>query len=310
MLKKTRIITRPDFDGIVCAVLLKEIFGDATPVLWIQPNQIQDGTLATDSMDVVANLPLNGPCKLWFDHHISNATRLPFEGLFRIAPSAARVVFEYFQDRLKGRFAELVDQADKIDAAQLSLEEIVHPERHPFILLSMCVSTRDPSDHAFSDHLVALLRSTPLAGIMEDDWVHRRSMHVIAANRRYREALKKHTHQQKAVAVTDFRGLEPPPDGNRFLVYSLFPDSRVNVKIFIEPPYTVIKLGHSILNRTCNVNVGCLLARYGGGGHRGAGACRLAPAEADRCLEEIITVLERNEPLEDEHAPCLPRKES
>jgi hypothetical protein len=301
---KTRIITRPDFDGIVCAVLLMEIFGDSTPVLWAQPNQIQNGTLSTERTDVVANLPLNGVCKLWFDHHVSNATQIPFEGLFRIAPSAARVIFDYFQDRLKGRFAELVRQADKIDAAQLSLEEIVHPERHPFILLSMCVSGHDSSDLAFSDHLVALLRRLPLDAIMEDDWVRRRSAHVVTANRRYETALKEHTRLQQSVSVTDFRDLHPVPDGNRFLVYSLFPDSRVNAKIYTEASHTVLKLGHSILNRTCRVNVGCLLARYGGGGHRGAGACRLDPRKAARCLEEILTILERNEPLENDHSPC------
>ncbi len=299
----TRIITRPDFDGIVCAVLLKAIFGDATPIVWAQPNQIQQGALKTESTDVVANLPLNGPCKLWFDHHISNITRLPFKGLFRIAPSAARLVFEFFQDRLqRGRFDELVHQADKIDAAQLSPEEIVHPEKYPFILLSMCILTRNQRDLAFCDHLVDLLSSVRLETVMGDEWVRRRSTHVIAANRLYETALKAHTLLRHSVSLTDFRGLDPTPEGNRFLVYSLFPASRVNVKIYDDPPQTVIKLGHSILNRTCYVNVGRLLARYGGGGHWGAGACRLEAAQADRCLGEIIEILERNEPLEEDRA--------
>ncbi len=293
-----RIITRPDFDGIVCAVLLKAVLGDPTPVLWAQPNQIQSGALTTESADVVANLPLAGACKLWFDHHISNRTDLPFEGRFRIAPSAARLVFEHFEDRLGGRFEDLVGQADKIDAAQLDRDEIEHPERYPYLLVSMAISIRDPSNLSFCDHLVNLFGTASIDAVMADEWVRRRCEQVMTANRLYEAALKSHTRLLQLVSLTDFRGIDPAPDGNRFLVYSLFPEARVNVKIYNEPPYSVIKLGHSIINRTCRVNAGGLLARYGGGGHRGAGACRLTPGQADRVLGEILEILQRNTPLE------------
>lgn len=149
-----RIITRPDFDGIVCAVLLKEALGHDIPVLWAQPNQIQNGEIQIGKEDIIANLPFYGDCELWFDHHVSNAIEKQHKGLFRIAPSAAGLVFEYFRDKLDQRFQELVQQTDKIDSAQLNLDEILHPERYDYILVSMTMSADPNPDQRYWDHLV------------------------------------------------------------------------------------------------------------------------------------------------------------
>lgn len=291
-----RIITRPDFDGIVCAVLLKEAVGSRLPIRWTEPGDIQHGRTQCDSQDIVANLPLPDRCALWFDHHISNETRRSFKGLFRVAPSAARLVYEYYGDRIDKRFDDLVQQADKIDAAQLVLDEIVHPERYPYVLLSMTVYLHQPSDLDYCDHLVELLRACAMDELLKDPLVRQRCEHAVAANKEYREHLKKHTTLHGIATVTDFRGLQPVPDGNRFLVYSLFPESVVNVKLFHEGDLAVLKIGHSIIHRGCRVNVGQLLARYGGGGHRGAGACRFERQRANEVLSEILKVLEKNEP--------------
>lgn len=289
-----RIITRPDFDGVVCAVLLKEALGHEISVVWAQPGQLQHGELAVEPQDVVANLPLSGQVALWFDHHVSNEVEHPFNGLFRIAPSAAGLVYEYFKDRLDGRFDELVRQADKIDAAQLTLDEIKHPERYPYVLLSMTIYTRQASDNAYCDLLVRLLGTLPIDQVLMDDTVRRRCDAAVAANVAYKKDLLDHTCLQGHVSISDFRGLSTAPSGNRFLVYSLFPEAVVNVKLFEDGPYVVVKLGHSIVNRGCNVNVGRLLARYGGGGHRGAGACRAEKERSGPVIGEIIDVLTRN----------------
>jgi hypothetical protein len=291
-----RIITRPDFDGVVCAVLLKEALGGQAPVKWVQPNEIQNNAVDIRIGDVVANLPMpqGGRCDLWFDHHVSNKIDTPPDGIFRIAPSAAGLVDEYFQPQLGGKYRELVLQADKIDSAQLNLDEILHPENYPYVLLSMTVFTHQPSDLAYCDHLVALLREKSVRQVLEDQRVSQRCDLVVAANKAYEGYLRKYTTLQSTVSITDFRGLSPAPDGNRFLIYSLFPQAVVNVKVFNERSQTVIKLGHSILNHGCNVNVGGLLTRYGGGGHRGAGACRIDPETAERCLKEIVQTLIAN----------------
>ena len=289
-----RIITRPDFDGIVCAVLLKEALGKDLPVLWAQPNEIQAGQIVTGPGDIVSNLPLLGKCALWFDHHISNETRQPHAGLFRIAPSAAGLIFEYFGSRINHGLSELVRQTDKIDSADLSLEEILYPEKNPYILVSMTVGAEPVINLDYCNRLVALLGTQPIDKIMADSEIQQRCAQVVSQNKVYEHHLKAHTRVQGQVAITDFRQLDPAPNGNRFLVYSLFPETVVNMKIFNENTQTVIKLGHSIINRGCHVNVGQLLAAYGGGGHRGAGACRLAPQDAEAAIRAIVDVLVRN----------------
>lgn len=295
----TQIITRPDFDGVVCAVLLKEALGASLPIKWAQPNQIQDGTVVTGDRDVVANLPIKGRCGLWFDHHVSNEIQDPFEGIYRIAPSAAGLIFEYFHPKLSPRFDLLVEQADKIDSAQLDLNEIRFPEKYPHILLSMTIYAEKASDQDYCDHLVELFRTRAVDDVLTDKAVRRRCDDVIKANRAYKMHLTEHTRVQAEISITDFRGLSPTPNGNRFLIYSLFPETVANVKIYDEGPRTVVKLGHSIVNRGCRVNVGRLLAAYGGGGHFGAGACRLPKVTAERGLQEIIDTMIQNRPRQD-----------
>jgi hypothetical protein len=294
----TRIVTRPDFDGVVCAVLLKHALGEATPIAWTQPSDVQRGNFVVHRWDVVANLPLSGEVALWFDHHVSNTTDIAYQGLFRLAPSAARLVYEYFQDKMEARHEELVQHADKIDAAQLTHDEILHPEQDPYVLLSMTIFGGRPSNEAYCNLLVHLLGTADIELVMADPNVRQRCDETIAANKVYEAYLNRHTIQQGHISITDFRDLSPTPEGNRFLVYSLFPEACVNVKLYQDGPNTVIKLGHSILNRCCRVNVGKLLSRYNGGGHRGAGASRFEKSRAQRYIDEIIDVLIRNQPDE------------
>lgn len=293
-----RIVSRPDFDGVVCVVLLKEALGDTVPVRWAQPSDIQNGRFSLSKDDVVANLPLaDGDVHMWFDHHVSNAMEKSHAGLFRIAPSAAGLVYEYFQDKWRGRFAELVRQADKIDAAQLTLDEILRPQHYPYVLLSMSIPTRRSlEDEDYCDHLVNLLGKQKIDDVLSDPRVQRRCDDVVIANQAYERWLREDTVMDGHVSITDFRGVEPVPDGNRFLVYSLFPDAVVNMKLYDEGPQVVVKLGHSILNRGCRVNVGRLMAQFGGGGHRGAGACRLARSGAQAHIDEIVSILRKNAP--------------
>lgn len=289
-----RIITRPDFDGVVCAVLLQAALGDHLTILWTQPSLMQHGKIDVGPEDIIANLPFSSRCALWFDHHVSNAPQEPYNGLFRVAPSAAGLIHEYYQDKIGSGFQTLVRWTDKIDDAQLNLDEILHPENYPYILLSMTLSALSASDLSYCDQLVDLLKTLSLDEILINPQVKRRCERVIQENKAYEAHLKAHTRVQGTVSVTDFRRLDPAPDGNRFLIYSLFPETVVNMKIFHENGKTVVKLGHSILNRNCLVNVGKLLAKYGGGGHRGAGACRIENRTAEQAIQTILEVLIAN----------------
>jgi len=293
-----RIVTRPDFDGVVCAVLLHDAVSVTAPVQWVEPEIIQKNEFQILSKDIIANLPFHENCALWFDHHFSNHPAREFKGLYKIAPSAARVVYEYYQGSFNRNYDELVQKADKIDAAQLTPHEIIHPETDDYLLLSMSINGRRSEDESYWNHMIDLLRRhDSIRDVMTDDRVVEKCSRVTEQNRIYQEYILQHTRMEGGVSVTDFRGMHPVPRGNRFLVYSLFPESYVNMKVrYTDESQSAIavSVGHSIINPVCNVNVGLMLAAFEGGGHRGAGACSFDASRADQNISAILNMLMQN----------------
>lgn len=297
-----RIVTRPDFDGIVCAALLYEAETISRPTLWVQPSDMQKGLVPIESMDIIANLPYHPKCALWFDHHITNKPQTSVKGAFSIAPSAARVVYGYYLDRFRRDYELLVQQTDDIDSANLTGDQIMHPENYPHVLLSMTISGHDSGDKPYWDRLADLLRHHPVEKIVNEPDVAVRCSDTVKRNAVYKDLLIKHTHVKQHVAVSDFRSITPAPDGNRFLVYSLYPESSVSVRIRYTDPECAniaVSVGRSVLNDTCLVNVGKMLSRFGGGGHAGAGACTFPEAQGKDYIPEIIETLLKNQEMED-----------
>ncbi|MCP4345402.1 MAG: exopolyphosphatase [Desulfobacterales bacterium] len=292
-----RIVTRPDFDGVVCAVLLYETENITEPVNWVEPDEIQKGSVDIQQGDIIANLPYHEKCALWFDHHYTNQIDKPFKGSFKIAPSAAGVVFEYYRNELQSDYSELIKETDKIDSANLSKDEVLCPENYPYVLLSMTLSGHNRADELYWNRLVDLLGRFEVNRIHDDPEVKERSKAVIERNEKYKEYIKEHTELRQHVSITDFRSLPEAPSGNRFLVYLMYPESVVNMKIRYDSEKKekiIVNLGHSIFNPNCNVNVGKLLSRFGGGGHRGAGSCSFDSGEADNIIPAIIDTLLKN----------------
>ncbi len=296
-----RIVTRPDFDGIVCAVLLWEAEKITRETLWVEPNDIQKGLIDIEKGDILANLPYEHNCSMWFDHHYTNIVPEKIPGAFAIAPSAAGVVYKYYKKSLGNKFDELVTEADKIDSADLTQDEVIHPEDYPYVLLSMTISGRDSGDEWYWNRLTDLLRSNDIESVMCDSEVYDRCQDVIKRNKKFHNHLIKYTKVTEKVAVTDFRELSKAPNGNRFLAYSLFPDAVVSVKIRYDidnREKIILSVGHSIFNKNCNVNAGLLLSKYGGGGHFGAAGCSFPKSKADEYIPAIINILSKNTPLE------------
>jgi hypothetical protein len=296
-----RIITRPDFDGVVCAVLLFEAENISAPVYWVEPNDMQRGLIDVQAGDIIANLPYHENCSLWFDHHYTNRIDKPFDGVFKIAPSAARIIFDHYRQNFPRDYSGLIDATDKIDSADLTLDEVLRPERYDYVLLSMTVSNHDEPDEAYWNKLVELLRHLDIKAVLNDPDVQRRCRKVVADNETYRALLEKHTRLVDHVAVSDFRSCGRAPVGNRFLVYSLFPEAYVHMRIRYDPrdkDKVVVNVGHSIFNTHCKVNVGLLLAKFGGGGHPGAGSCRFPASDSDEYISRILDALVRNEAVE------------
>ena len=294
-----RIVTRPDFDGVVCAMLLREAEGRDRPLVWAEPGDMQRGLVDVHPGDIVANLPYHANCGLWFDHHFSNTPARPVEGLFEIAPSAAGLVYRYYRDRIGRNYDELVHQTDRIDSADLTEDEVRHPENYPYVILSMTIGGRERQDEPYWNRLVDLLGDHGIDQVMADGPVQARTAQVLEENRVYRSHLERHTQIQGRVAVTDFRELPRPPRGNRFLVYSLYPQTVVQAKIRYDDRdrnRVIVSVGHSIFNRHCRVNVGLLLSDYGGGGHPGAGSCSFPREKAETYIPAILEALVRNAP--------------
>lgn len=291
-----RIVTRADFDGVVCVVLLKRVFGEAVPVVWVEPNDMDRGAVTIKKGDIIANLPFNPNASFWFDHHVSNGVDHVFEGLFKIAPSAAGVIAEYYHHELTA-FDELVKFTDKIDSAQLTLDEIQYPEKYPYIILSMTLNADAGSRNEHLQYLIDTLGRVPVETILNEPRVKKRVASVIQDNLALKEHLVANASVQNGVVLVDNRSRANVPTGNRFLVYSLFPDAFVSVIASIDTRsngHVIIRLGHSIINRNCRVNVGNLLATYGGGGHRGAGSCRVTVERADETIREFTAILVEN----------------
>lgn len=295
-MKLYRVVTRPDFDGVVCAVLLGAALRTTERPLWIEPYEFAGRAAELGGGDVVANLPFSGRAAYWFDHHETNDPgSREFDGAFRPAPSAARVIYEHFMS-IPAAFSELVDAADKIDSADFTEEEILYPERNPYQLISLTIDGKKKEDEGYWNWLVAGLRTRGAEELVDESELRERSKRILKLNESYKEYLLRYTRTRDNVSITDFRPLAEPPSGFRFTVFPLFPETNVNVKIRRkrdDPGYTIISMGHSVTNRSCTVNLARLASAHGGGGHAGAAAFSVRREDEEAALAEVIGKLTR-----------------
>jgi hypothetical protein len=300
-----RLLTRSDYDGLMCAVLLKEL-GKYDEIKFVHPKDIQDGRVPVTREDMLVNVPFVPGCGWWFDHHSSEYVRgafrgEDFQGESRPAPSAARVVYEFFGGaKTLGRFAEMVDAADKCDSADFSVEDILHPRG--WVLLSFVMDPRTGlgrwrdyriSNYQLMECLIDALRVHGVEEILTLPDVRERTDRYFEQEPLFRAMLLDHSRREGDAAVTDLRGVPETYVGNRHMIYALFPEANIDVRVFDgkERQFCVFAVGHSVLNRSSRVDVGALLLRYGGGGHPTVGTCQVPYAEADRVLGEILAVI-------------------
>jgi hypothetical protein len=300
-----RLVTRGDCDGLMCAVLLKAA-GIVDEVYQAHPKDMQDGLVEVGPDDIVCNLPYAVGCGMWFDHHASEETvdRFPveFEGRHGLAPSAARLVYEYFLDdhpELQ-RFEPLLEVIDRFDSANLTRQDVESPE--PAMLLAYIADPRTGlgyhhgyriSNKEMISALPGLLLEHRPEDILEMPDVKERVERYGELNERAFEILGEKSSIEGNVLVTDFRGAREIPPANRFLVYTLPGAERTNISVRLSDlkggEKVSIQVGHNIFNRTSAVDVGALMAEFGGGGHRAAGTCQVPTERADDVLREIVS---------------------
>lgn len=296
-----RLLTRSDFDGLACGALLKEL-GMVDDLKFVHPKDIQDGLVEVSKNDILANIPFVPGCGLWFDHHSSESERLGadvnFEGESRITDSAARVIYDYYggKERMP-HFEEMVKYVDKVDAAKLTREEILNPTG--WVLLGFIMDPRTGlgrfrdfriSNYQLMEQLMDSCRTQNIDEILENPDVKERAEMYFEQDAKFREMVSAHTTVHGNAIVTDLRGVETIYTGNRFLIYSLYPEQNISLWVVdgrgkLNCP---IAVGHSVINRTSKTDVGALMLKYGGGGHHQVGTCQVAYEDADAVLAEMI----------------------
>ena len=299
-----RLVTRGDLDGLTSAVIItmKE---KIDKILLIHPQDITDKKVEIRSDDILANVPYHPKAGMWFDHHLLTASNekppQDFKGRHRIAPSAARLVYEYYLDKYPNdpellKLAPLVDATDRVDAAQLTPDDVNNPK--DYILLGFTIDNRSGlgSFESYFMRLVEQLKTMPIEDIMKTPEVKERVDRLRREQMDFTNLLKRNSFQLNNVVITDLREIERLPAGNRFLIYTLFPDSNVSLRVHWGPSHNsvIAAVGHSIFNRTCKTSVGELMSRFGGGGHRGAGTCVLPLEKAADAIDEILFELQAN----------------
>jgi len=298
------LITRADWDGLVCAVVLTSV-ESLSSIEFAHPKDMQDGLVEVNDDAIIANLPFHPRCALWFDHHQSEEEMAQalgmaqgYKGKFAIAPSAARLVYDYYlaaHPEIKS-LAALLEATDRYDSAQLTMEDVLNPQG--YIKLAYTIDPRTTITNVkwreFFFLMLGLLKEYPPEKIMEDETVKQVLEKIHSDDDAFEIALRKYSRVEGNLVITDFRGVKELPTGNRFLVHALFPETNIAARLFDgKGGKTTLSLGHSIFKRDSQTNIGQLLADYGGGGHRGAGTVQLHPGEAEAKIAEILETVKK-----------------
>jgi len=300
-----RLVTRSDFDGLVCAVLLKER-GLVDEIQFVHPKDMQDGRIEITARDITTNLPYVASAHLVFDHHLSemlrNETRPDNHVIDPNAPSAARVVYDYYGGRsvFGDSFDEMMIAVDQADSAQYELEDILRPSG--WTLLNFLMDARTGlgrfrefriSNYQLMMQLIGDCRTHSIEQILELPDVKERVDLFQQHAASFEEQLKRCTTVYGGVVVVDLREEDTIWPGNRFMVYALYPEAQVSIHLLWgkDKQNTVLAVGKSILNRSSQSNLGALCLEYEGGGHRNAGTCQVSHENAKRVLGELIEKL-------------------
>jgi len=295
-----RLVTRSDFDGLVCATLLKHL-NIIDDYLFAHPKDLQDGKVEVTKKDVLANVPYVKGCGLWFDHHTSEQDRLgdiEFEGMSKPLPSCARVIYDYYgKDKFPDRFRPMLDAVDKVDSANLTAEDITDPS--DWVLLGYIMDPRTGlgrfRDYRISNYqlmldMIEYCRTMTAEQIMHVEDVRERIEKYRKDEPKFIQMLKDSTTISGNAVVLDLRNQDPIYCGNRFMIYTLFPECNVSIRIIwgFKRQNVVFTVGHSILNRTSKTDVGKLMLSLGGGGHRAVGTCQVAENEVSSTLKKLL----------------------
>ncbi|MFD2231450.1 exopolyphosphatase [Alkalimarinus sediminis] len=299
--KKFRLVTRSDFDGLVCAVLLKHL-DMVDDIKFVHPKDMQDGKVEISATDISTNLPFVEGVHLAFDHHLSETIRNEKRDNHIIdpgAPSAARVVYDYYgaEKTFPTEWKDMMEAVDKGDSAQFNKEEVLDPKG--WDLLNFLMDARTGlgrfrefriSNYALMMDLIDYCRNHNIDEILALPDVKERVELYFDQDTKFKEQIKRCSTVYKNLVVLDLRNEEVIHAGNRFVIYALFPQCNISIHILwgLKQQNTVFATGKSIFDRGSKTNVGELMLEYNGGGHQAAGTCQVENDQSEKVLEALI----------------------
>ncbi len=308
MNQKYRLVTRSDFDGLVCAVILKEI-NIIDEIKFVHPKDMQDGLVDITSRDITTNLPYVEGVHLCFDHHLSETLRSGTHRENHIiepdAPSAARVVYNYYggKEKLGNISTEMMEAVDKSDSAMFTEDEVLDPKG--WVLLNFLMDARTGlgrfrefriSNYNLMMDLIDYCKHHSIDDILELPDVKERSKLYFDHVEQFKDMIKRNARVRRNLLVVDLRDEKVIYAGNRFMKYALYPECNISMQIMWgrQKLNTVFTVGASILNRTSKTNIGELMLQYGGGGHKNAGTCQVENEATDKTLQELEEIIINN----------------
>ncbi len=312
---KFRLVTRSDFDGLVCAMLLREL-GMIDEVIFVHPKDMQDGKVAITERDITTNLPYIEGAHLVFDHHASEVERFSHSSdrwskprtnyvIDSNSPSAARVVYKYYggKDAFPGVSDEIMAAVDKADSAQYSRADILAPRG--WTLLNFLMDPRTGlgrfrefavSNYQLMMELIGYCRTNTISEILALPDVKERLDLYWEQEPAFIDQLERSSHQEGNVVIVDLRRHDPIYAGNRFMIYALFPAATLSVHMItgFKGQNTVLAVGKSIVNRRSLAHIGSIMIEFGGGGHDAAGTCQVEDSKAIATLEKVVKRIEQH----------------
>ena len=300
--KQYTLVTRSDFDGLVCAVLLKEL-DLINDIKFVHPKDMQDGKIEISDRHITTNLPYVEGVHLAFDHHSSELLRNKEIQTNHIidpdAPSAARVVYNYYggPEKFPTISQEMLAAVDKADSAQFNREEILNPQE--WVLLNFLMDARTGlgrfrnfriSNYQLMKELIDYCKNHSIEEILEIEDVKERRDFYFEQAEKFKEQLDRCGKTYNNLVVLDLKEEETIYPGNRFMVYALYPQCNISMHVMwgLKKQNTVFAVGKSILNKTTSINIGKLMLDYGGGGHANAGTCQVENDRAETVFQELV----------------------
>lgn len=304
-----RLVTRSDFDGLVCAVLLRHL-SLIDDITFVHPKDMQDGKIEITDRDITTNLPFVAGARLVFDHHESETRRNDTSARNYVidadAPSAARVVWKHYggHTAFPAEWDEMMNAVDRADSAQYSMEEVLNPQK--WELLNMLMDSRTGlgrfrefriSNYQLMMDLIEVCRTCSIDDILEMDDVKERIELYENQKDKFQDQLARCATVRGNLVVLDLRDEEVIYAGSRFAIYAKFPQCNISIHQMwgLQKQNVVFATGKSIFDRSCQTNVGELMLKYDGGGHAAAGTCQVATESGDAVLAELVAEINANE---------------